>query len=138
METRLQPVDESPGIFATPENGSFPFKEVYKPLSSSQKEIRLVEILPGSQHDPLSLNLLHGCFLAEISHNFYEALSYCVGDVTRFEKIMFHGHEFDVFESLYEALSQIRALLIVLHALFISISCASINTISRKRDSRLG
>ncbi|KAJ9606468.1 hypothetical protein H2200_009429 [Cladophialophora chaetospira] len=105
----LQKAVEAVNPFPTPENSSFPFSTVYKDLSTDKEEIRLVEIQSGKPHEPVSLNLVHRCYLTEDNHIPYEALSYCAGDVYDNQRVRLDGHDFNVFKSLFQALLQLRS-----------------------------
>jgi hypothetical protein len=104
----VQKAENAVDLFFTPDNPEFPFALVYKSLSSSKKEIRLVEILPAKPHETLSLKLVHGCFLAEDDHQSYEALSYCAGDVNDNKSVLLDGFDFRVFKTLFQAQLHLR------------------------------
>ncbi|KAF5584836.1 heterokaryon incompatibility 6 OR allele [Fusarium pseudoanthophilum] len=73
--------NEPPGhdVFCTPENSDFLSKVHYKDLSASDREIRLLKVLPTSASGFIECELLPSVKLADV-HKQYLALSYCAGD----------------------------------------------------------
>jgi hypothetical protein len=74
-------------------------------FSIHNDEIRVVDILPGSGSDDISLN----CRVISLrSGDSFEALSYVWGDVTTKRIIKISGYTFEVTHILYTALQQLR------------------------------
>ncbi|KAI9170699.1 HET-domain-containing protein [Paramyrothecium foliicola] len=75
------------------------------PLNTRRKEIRLIEIVPGSGHEPLVCKLL-----CEALHRgpAYLALSYTWSTDKPFLDIKINGLNFPIRQNLYAALHQIR------------------------------
>ena len=105
--------DTGTATFLTPENKTFPYKEVYTPLHphTSQNgqplpDFRLVRILAGSGESDIRCELYPASFASRHS---YEALSYCAGDPADCRSILLNGVSFNTFLSTHEALQQFRA-----------------------------
>lgn len=101
--------NEPPGhdIFCTPENSEFLFKVHYKDLNASDREIRLLKILPESRSGFVECELLPSVKLADV-HKQYLALSYCAGDARKTKPIIVNGARCNVFANLHHALTTVR------------------------------
>lgn len=78
---------------------------IYKHLRRDNSQIRLVRVLPPSQHDTrLSLDLRHGY----IEDGTYSALSYVWGDASEQEYILVNRVLFRIRRNIYQALTQLR------------------------------
>ncbi|KAI1207484.1 heterokaryon incompatibility protein-domain-containing protein [Annulohypoxylon truncatum] len=90
--------------------------EVYKPLQEAHRQTRVLSLYPGKFEDPLVCSITN-ISLDDPSHDAYEALSYCWGDL-RTEEIIQIRESLDNFErlthnmaitsNLYEALKHLR------------------------------
>ncbi|KAF5647961.1 heterokaryon incompatibility 6 OR allele [Fusarium sp. NRRL 52700] len=100
---------EPPGhdIFCTPENSEFLSKVHYKELNASDREIRLLKILPSSRSGFIEYELLPNVKLADM-HKQYLALSYCAGDARKTKPIMVNGARCNVFANLHHALKTVH------------------------------
>lgn len=78
---------------------------LYRPIDSQRREIRILQLLPGSEDDPIR-GTLHTILLTETSD--YEALSYNWGDPQVCRAIEVDGMEKDVTENLFNALRRLR------------------------------
>ncbi|EXK34676.1 hypothetical protein FOXG_13667 [Fusarium oxysporum f. sp. lycopersici 4287] len=98
--------NEPPGhdIFCTPENSEFLLKVHYKDLNASDREIRLLKILPESRSGFVECELLPSAKLADV-HKQYLALSYCAGDARKTKPIIVNGARCNVFANLQHALT---------------------------------
>ena len=77
---------------------------LFLPLLKGQV-IRLVELMPGAGHDPISLRLL----VAELGyHPEYEAVSYVWGDASRRTSISCNGRPMNITVSLNEVFKRVR------------------------------
>ncbi|EMT62675.1 heterokaryon incompatibility protein-domain-containing protein [Fusarium oxysporum II5] len=101
--------NEPPGhdIFCTPENSEFLSQVHYKDLNASDREIRLLKILPKSRSGFVECELLPSVKLADV-HKQYLALSYCAGDARNTKPIIVNGARYNVFANLHHALSTVR------------------------------
>ena len=81
----------------------------YDELSNSdgRHSIRLLELLPGTELEPICGQLFHAKFDEAPS---YEALSYCWGNTSSLISISLNGNEFSVTPSLFAALKRLRRL----------------------------
>ncbi|KAF2135425.1 uncharacterized protein K452DRAFT_260697 [Aplosporella prunicola CBS 121167] len=86
-------VDNSEGTF------------VYEALSTTDRQIRLVEILPGGWHDEISCTL-RTVFLDNNPE--YETLSYVWGDRKLTKAVCINGHVVKVTENLWIAMRRLR------------------------------
>ncbi|RGP66997.1 Heterokaryon incompatibility protein [Fusarium longipes] len=94
-------------IFCTPENSDFISKVPYTSLSTTQREIRLLKVLPDSGSGFVECELLPSIKLANV-HKQYLALSYCAGSPKTTEIIMVNGARCNVFANLHHALTEAR------------------------------
>lgn len=81
--------------------------DVYQPLHTARKEIRLVTILPLTDPDSTIF-----CSIETVSlhdNPDYEALSYCWGDSSITKRALLDGHEIDITTNLYHALAQFQS-----------------------------
>ncbi|KAG5757335.1 hypothetical protein H9Q70_000186 [Fusarium xylarioides] len=101
--------NEPPGhdIFCTPENREFLSKVPYRDLNSSDREIRLLKILPRTRSGFIECELLPSVKLADV-HKQYLALSYCAGDARKTKPIIVNGAKCNVFANLHHALKTVR------------------------------
>ncbi|KAF5652712.1 Heterokaryon incompatibility protein [Fusarium sp. NRRL 25303] len=101
--------NEPPGhdIFCTPENSEFLSKVHYRDLNTSDREIRLLKILPSSGSGFIECVLLPSVKLADV-HKQYLALSYCAGDARNTKPIVVNGARCNVFANLHHALNTVR------------------------------
>ena len=77
---------------------------LYLPLLEG-KVIRLVELMPGANHEPISLRLL----IAELGyHPEYEAVSYVWGNPRQPTSILCNGRPLDITVSLNEVFRRVR------------------------------
>ncbi|KAF4453666.1 Heterokaryon incompatibility protein 6, OR allele [Fusarium austroafricanum] len=113
QETRPSSLDaksnEPPGhdIFCTPENSDFLSKVHYQDLNPTEREIRLLEILPDSGSGFIECELLPSVKLADV-HKQYLALSYCAGNPHNTKAIIVNGTSCNVFANLHHALAMVR------------------------------
>ncbi|KAF5715388.1 heterokaryon incompatibility 6 OR allele [Fusarium mundagurra] len=101
--------NEPPGhdIFCTPENSEFLSNVHYRDLNTSDREIRLLKILPNSGSRFIECELLPSVKLADV-HKQYLALSYCAGDARNTKPIIVNGARCNVFANLHHALKTVR------------------------------
>lgn len=101
--------NEPPGhdIFCTPENSEFLSKVHYRDLNTSEREIRLLKILPNSGSGFIECELLPSVKLADV-HKQYLALSYCAGNARNTKPITVNGARCNVFANLHHALNTVR------------------------------
>ncbi|KAF5692021.1 heterokaryon incompatibility 6 OR allele [Fusarium circinatum] len=102
-------VNEPPGhdIFCTPENSEFLSKVHYRDLNTSDREIRLLKILPNSGSGFIECELSPSVKLADV-HKQYLALLYCAGDARNTKPILVNGVKCNVFANLHHALKIVR------------------------------
>jgi hypothetical protein len=110
MDEPMEAVTETDATaeqFLTPKNKGFPYHEVYKPVDSGQRQIRLVRLLAGTMEMPMSCEFL----LSPLNLNSapqeavaYTAVSYCAGNPKDSAPIFLNGYSFNVFRSLFLAL----------------------------------
>ncbi|RGP69991.1 Heterokaryon incompatibility protein [Fusarium sporotrichioides] len=100
---------ELPGhdVFCTPENSEFVSKLPYQSLSTTEREIRLLKILPDSGSGFVECELLPSVKLADIEKQ-YSALSYCAGSASNTRPIKVNGVRSNVFANLHHALMEAR------------------------------
>lgn len=67
----------------------------YRALDRSRKEIRLLDVLPGSDEEPVRANVAYE-FLAENQIDLYETISYTWGDPTLRGQVEIDGSAIDV------------------------------------------
>ena len=79
-------------------------QKLYRGLKA--QEIRLIEILPGSQVDTVVIRLLHTFLNAKRAK--YDALSYVWGDKSDPVNIICDGHPLSITKNLHAALVQLR------------------------------
>ncbi|OBS25905.1 hypothetical protein FPOA_06439 [Fusarium poae] len=94
-------------IFCTPENSSFVYQVPYQSLSTTDKEIRLLRILPDYGSGLVDCELLSNVKLADVE-NKYLALSYCAGSAKNIRYISVNGAKCNVFANLHHALKEAR------------------------------
>ncbi|KAF4343650.1 heterokaryon incompatibility 6 OR allele [Fusarium beomiforme] len=101
--------NEPPGldIFCTPENSDFLSKVHYEDLNNTEREIRLLKILPDSGSGFVECELLPSVKLANVRKR-YLALSYCAGDPRNTNAILVNGAKCNVFANLHHALMTVR------------------------------
>ncbi|KAF9769219.1 hypothetical protein IL306_013380 [Fusarium sp. DS 682] len=101
--------NEPPGhdIFCTPENSDFLSKVHYQDLNATEKEIRLLKILPNSGSGFVECELLPSVKLANVRKQ-YLALSYCAGNPRNTSVILVNGAKCNVFANLHHALMTAR------------------------------
>jgi hypothetical protein len=81
---------------------------VYTPLDPTQKEIRLLHLVPALNHDdPLVCSFSLASFDEDVD---YEALSYAWGDVTPVMPVILEGKEVLITKNLHSALCHLRYL----------------------------
>ncbi|KAK5449755.1 hypothetical protein LTS15_008326 [Exophiala xenobiotica] len=103
--------DADATTFYTPCNDGFPYDRVYLPFPADQQSIRLVRLLPGSGRDPINCRLSENIplvFEKRKAAIAYEALSYAAGDLKDTEVILLNGWRFEVYGTLFLALSHLR------------------------------
>lgn len=88
------------------------YSQLYQPLRQDQREIRVVEILPGKLDDSIHVTLATTS-LDNFDRAKYEALSYCWGDLTDTRPLVVqtpHAGELKitVTSTLYDALQRLR------------------------------
>jgi len=83
-----------------------PYQYPESPLLGDQRQIRLLELLPGTKQDDITCNIL----LVSLNESpSYEALSYCWGDATEMTPIEIKdGGTFEVRTNLRSALFHLR------------------------------
>ncbi|WAO93306.1 HET domain-containing protein [Fusarium falciforme] len=94
-------------IFCTPENSNFLSGTPYSALDPTQREIRLLKVLPDSGSGFVECELLPSAPIAEVRGK-YLALSYCAGDPRNTEIILVNGVKCNVFANLCHALTCAR------------------------------
>ncbi|KAL4732731.1 hypothetical protein ACLX1H_001750 [Fusarium chlamydosporum] len=94
-------------IFCTPENSHFMSQAPYRDLSPTEKEIRLLKILPDSRSGFVECELLPAVPLVKVQKQ-YLALSYCAGSAKETKPIKVNGIECRVFANLHHALEAAR------------------------------
>ncbi|KAK3676179.1 hypothetical protein LTR78_003929 [Recurvomyces mirabilis] len=77
----------------------------YSPLDTSQRQFRLVRLLPGGSENKVKAELASFSLDAEVS---YIALSYRWGAPTPLYKIQLNGQPFDIQPNLHEFLQYVR------------------------------
>jgi hypothetical protein len=77
----------------------------HKPLGDSSREIRLVNLQPGHQSDPIHVTLTHALLDGDVA---YDALSYAWGDPNITLPIAIDGLPFRVTVNLESALRHLR------------------------------
>ncbi|EFW98735.1 heterokaryon incompatibility protein [Grosmannia clavigera kw1407] len=90
---------------AAPDETKQPTLYPYRPLDTSQHEIRLLALLPGAAEDEIACRMAHAPLFAKLS---YEALSYTWGDQTAPVLIRIDGVSLAVGQSLAGALRALR------------------------------
>ena len=74
-------------------------------LDDSKDEIRLLKVLPGKEHEEIHCQYL----VVSLNDNpSYQTVSYAWGDPHKTRKIRVKGMKFEILQSLFSALSQIR------------------------------
>ncbi|KAG4430131.1 hypothetical protein IFR05_014387 [Cadophora sp. M221] len=97
-----------PCIASSIQNPSATFtRSLYRPLEESQKQIRILKLLPGPADSPICCEL-SVTDLTSGDHVGYEALSYCWGITSSSEAIQLSGQQFRVTSNLYAALKRLR------------------------------
>ncbi|KAI6773192.1 hypothetical protein HG531_000041 [Fusarium graminearum] len=94
-------------IFCTPENSDFVSQVPYQSLSTTEREIRLLKILPDSGSGFVECELLPTVKLADVEKQ-YLALSYCAGSARNTRPIKVNGSGCNVFANLHHALTEAR------------------------------
>lgn len=79
--------------------------QVYQPLDSAIRQIRLLQLLPGFWDSPLQTDLQVTCLAAELS---YHTLSYVWGRSTATRQIQLCRQPFEVTVNLFNALRRLR------------------------------
>lgn len=93
--------------FFSPQNTAFYAAGVYTVLDHHMKEIRLLNLLPGSAEDQVRCNIAKPTPMTDCAGQ-YEALSYCAGDPSETICIKVSGLDFNVFASLDQGLRRLR------------------------------
>jgi hypothetical protein len=95
--------------FYTPANQDFYSSNPYSDLDPSRHEIRLLELLPAKDDEPLRANLLTKCFLSgdDGEPPSYCAISYFAGNHKDTEVVYVNGVRFNAFTNLSHALRQV-------------------------------
>jgi hypothetical protein len=95
--------------FYTPFNRDFYAKNSYSNLDPSKHEIRLLELLPVTDGEPLEVRLISPFFLPSdsTSRPRYCAVSYFAGNHKETELVYVNGIHFNAFANLAHALRQI-------------------------------
>jgi hypothetical protein len=95
--------------FYTPFNQEFYARNSYSNLDASKHEIRLLELLPVKDDEPLSAKLISPFFLSSDSATRprYCAVSYFAGNHKETEVVHVNGIRFNAFANLAHALRQI-------------------------------
>jgi hypothetical protein len=94
-------------IFPTPKNDPFYATKPYSALDATEKEIRLLRILPADRSGDIKCTLLPGRSLVQTKGR-YSALSYCAGDPKITSPILVNGVRFNAFANLRHALGEVR------------------------------
>ncbi|KAI1086908.1 heterokaryon incompatibility protein-domain-containing protein [Rostrohypoxylon terebratum] len=91
--------------------------DVYKPLREAHRQTRILSLYPGKFEDALLCSITT-ISLDDPSHDAYEALSYCWGDLRTEESIQIqdslqdpqrsHTHDMAITSNLHEALKHLR------------------------------
>ena len=77
----------------------------YSPVAPDLQEIRLLELFPGGDNDPVECRLIH----ARLEEKpVYEALSYCWGNPISHDAILVNGRKAQIRLNLFFALRRIR------------------------------
>lgn len=92
--------------FNSPSNKTFYDTFSYQTLSRTEKEIRLLKLLPGYGDEMIKCELLPPA--AVISCPSYRAISYCAGDPERTTTIQVNGVDFNAFTNLANSLKLLR------------------------------
>ncbi|KAH8767821.1 heterokaryon incompatibility protein-domain-containing protein [Hyaloscypha finlandica] len=87
--------------------GSAPVDESVQDTGPAEKQIRVLNLLPGSGDDPIRCEIFDNQSIEEIAGK-YLALSYCAGDYRNTMEITVNNRVFNAFASLGEALRRIR------------------------------
>ena len=94
--------------FYSPKNDAFYENYEYLPLDSTQKEVRLLELVPAETADEnIECALVENDSLAD-AHDRYLAISYFAGDPTNTVNISVNGLPFNVFANLATAVKRLR------------------------------
>jgi hypothetical protein len=101
---RETPIPYDP--FCSPANEAFYEQFSYPTLSTCEKEIRLLKLLPGCGDEAVQCELLPAMPLP--SPYPYHALSYCAGDATKTAVIVVGGIKFNGFANLIDAIKRLR------------------------------
>ncbi|KAI1458585.1 heterokaryon incompatibility protein-domain-containing protein [Annulohypoxylon moriforme] len=89
---------------------------IYRPLEEAHRQTRVLSLYPGKFEDPLTCSITT-ISLDDPSHDTYESLSYCWGDLRTEETIQVRealgdsegvAHDMAITSNLYEALKHLR------------------------------
>jgi hypothetical protein len=94
-----------PTKFFTPKNEEFYSANQYTRLNPDNREIRILEILPGADNGMIQCKLVEPPQSANLP---YECISYRAGDPSLIHQIEVNGYLFNAFASLGAALHQLR------------------------------
>lgn len=94
--------------FYSPKNASFYASNPYSSLREPEKEIRLIQLMPGNSNDPVECIQLPSQPLRDLKHK-YAALSYCAGDPNATASIKVGNIDFNAFANLEAALRRFRS-----------------------------
>lgn len=93
--------------FYSPENRMFYSQSLYKPLDASQRQIRLLRVLPQGADGLMSFSLIDNVPLSSVCSK-YTALSYCAGDPRKTETLYVNEMMFNAFANLGHALREVK------------------------------
>lgn len=83
-------------------------QNLYPQMTESEREIRVLRLLPGKQNSTISCTLEH-TKLNSHAHTQFEALSYCWGNASDVRTIEVSGQPFQVTANLHRALERLRS-----------------------------
>lgn len=92
------------GGFRTPQNCTFYATHLYANLDSSNREVRLLTVLPNCGAGLVDCELLREKALTTVQGTYF-ALSYCAGDPANARSIIINGINFQAFSNLAHALT---------------------------------
>ncbi|KUJ15542.1 uncharacterized protein LY89DRAFT_588051, partial [Mollisia scopiformis] len=79
----------------------------YQPLDEATQEIRLLNVLPGPDHEEIRCSLVHApCLHQQLPK--YVSLSYCWGSTDNLKSILVGNHNVSVTDNLWAALHEFR------------------------------
>jgi hypothetical protein len=79
----------------------------HRPLNSSEKEIRLLQLVPGAEGEPVRVKIVYASLKDRPT---YLCLSYVWGPINAHHAISIDSRDFEVRENLFQALEQLRNL----------------------------